>query len=75
MKSYFKNTIQKKEEQEKQHNMERSMSRRSKRGTNNFGANMIASDHKLKTVDLRRYKIEPSQNLSKFEAIYIPDIR
>ena len=66
MKTYFNKNIQKKEEQEKQQMMERSMSRRSKRGTNTFGTNMMASDHKLKTVDLRRYKIEPSKNLSKF---------
>ena len=55
MKTFYKN-IQKKEEQEKETFMERSMSRKSRKGT--FGA--LTHSDRVKSTDLRKYRIQPS---------------
>lgn len=57
MKTFFKNIQKKEEQQEKEHNMDRSISRKSKRGY--LGA-LTHSDSKLKFNDLAKYRIQPS---------------
>jgi hypothetical protein len=44
---------------------------RLRRGT----AHSVTMEFRSKPSDLRKYRIEPSDNLTKFESIYIPDLQ